>query len=570
MDEESKPPEVKDENKSRQGILKAGVVIVVMLVLAAIIFALPRDKPVARKNYDETDPKTDRCLYKRPDVLIHTKALSKLPEDMRKMPLIADFMTAPIWEDIEQSEARLSLKGTLYRLAFEKDLKIEDAFVKFFMDTPAEIALWGGYKGGIKDAMLVFASDPGKDILVKLISTAASDTQLSLVDVYTDKGEKKQAVAIEYAKNRKLIMSMADGLIYAFTNSDCALPTVRSGVAERKDWLGYPKSAAVFLSQMPVIEDTHIHEVAIDASYFSGGYSAVLEGLDTLRFTSDGGEWQADLVVDADAEKTLATNQSLWQIIPQDIALCVQWPMSLKPLGEVIDLNQILAKEKAASFKSELEKISHTEVAACWREGMPYAVPVFVAKRPEILDDGILKSLFNANVGSSEGTSKNKLPALPISEEKSGAFTVLMREVSAEQGLHPAVESVHKASMSYDSYFKVTLAHSNEWLIFSPEKENVEKVLAVVSHLSPALAEKAGSAGSKSRLVFFPAAFKNLLVRSMEIEIVDGLRAPVWARFIPALESWSSRAGWSYSLETKNLGVKGNYVRQKIQSAEIR
>lgn len=553
-------------------ILGAGAVIVVLLIVAAVFFALPRPHPVARKTFDPQDPTTDRCLFKRPDVLIHTKALSRLPDDLKRLPLLAELLDAQVWEDVRHGEARLSLQGTLYRIAFEKNLEIEDSLMKFLLDSPVEMAVWGGYKGTVKDAMLVFTSSPGKDFLLKLLDVAKDDTQVTSTNVYSDTGEKISAVAIEYAKGRSLYLAANEGYFYAFTNTDCSLPTTRhSGATARKDWLGYPKDAAVFMSQFPWIDDTHLHEIIFSFSYLSGGYASVISGVDAVRLYTDGDSWGADaLTKETVTQSSAVAAPMLWNFLPQDVALCVHLPFNLEAAADLLTALKLVQDDKVAGLHAAALKAGAAEVAACWLKEGSYDAPVFVARNSGVFELPLIRAAFARILGGREGRGTAVQPPFAVEEQTSGAFTVMTRDISAESGMHAAQESSHSSEMRFDTFYRVGLAVSDQVIIFSPEKDGIDKVLAVVNHLAPALSEKLVGDLATSRVVFMPAAFQGLLSQTMTEKISDSYRAAVWARFMPAIDAWLVKPGYGLRWGGVGKDLRDGYVQRDLIGSEIK
>jgi uncharacterized protein YfaA (DUF2138 family) len=86
----------------------------------------------------------------RPDVMIKTNSLAKLPRDLLQVPLFKELLSEDFVFYYEQNEGRLSLSGTFRRLAYEHDLDVGDWLTRMVIDEPAEVLLWKGSNGRLQ------------------------------------------------------------------------------------------------------------------------------------------------------------------------------------------------------------------------------------------------------------------------------------------------------------------------------------------------------------------------------------------------------------------------------------
>ena len=68
--------------------------------------------------------------FSHPDALILSERLSALPRDLLKVPLLKATLTEEFAFYYEEQEGRLSLMGTLRRLAYEHHLSFGDSLVQ--------------------------------------------------------------------------------------------------------------------------------------------------------------------------------------------------------------------------------------------------------------------------------------------------------------------------------------------------------------------------------------------------------------------------------------------------------
>ena len=91
----------------------------------------------------------------QPDALIATQSLAELPKDFRSLPVFKDILTEDLFFYYEQHPGRLSLEGTLRRLAFEHELTLTDQVLAHVFNTPAKVALWKGGDGKLDQYLML-------------------------------------------------------------------------------------------------------------------------------------------------------------------------------------------------------------------------------------------------------------------------------------------------------------------------------------------------------------------------------------------------------------------------------
>ncbi|WP_048273786.1 DUF2138 family protein, partial [Pseudomonas aeruginosa] len=78
---------------------------------------------------DADAPRAYRDLRK-PDALIESVSLSRLPKEILEVPLLRDTLTEDFVFYYENNGDRLGLTGTLRRIIYEHDLTLKDSLVE--------------------------------------------------------------------------------------------------------------------------------------------------------------------------------------------------------------------------------------------------------------------------------------------------------------------------------------------------------------------------------------------------------------------------------------------------------
>src|SRR2546422_613383 len=202
--------------------LKLGVAAVVILVLVGGVLAVRRGGAVV------LDAPAIALDLARPDALVETASLADLPRDLLTVPMFRDLLTEDFVAYYEQTEGRLSLGGTLRRLAYEHDLDLGDWIVRTVIDQPAEIALWKAGDGRLGHALVAVNRSGLTRVLEMAAKVALKDAQLKRVDGDLDvDGAAVPVYALAYARGRVLLFAgHGDRLVIL---SDAAMLADRRG-----------------------------------------------------------------------------------------------------------------------------------------------------------------------------------------------------------------------------------------------------------------------------------------------------------------------------------------------------
>lgn len=425
----------------------------------------------------------------RPDALIETASVADLPRDLLAVPMFRDLLTEDFVTYYEQTEGRLSLMGTLRRLAYEHQLDLGDWVIRAVIDQPADIALWKRRDGRLGHALVVVQRAGLTRVLEMAARIALKDTQLRRVegDLEVD-AVRVPVYALAYARGRVLLFSgHGDRLVIL---SDAAMLTDgsgRLGGAGRAVVAGLlsvrPEARRVHRDHFALEPGERRHTVAVSAGYLSFGYHRLFPGVRALRFDFARDGWATRALFDPRvlAEHALRT-RPLWSLVPAGpsacLALPVRWPEAAV-LAEAVGIEPVEARR--------IVEVLDGPAAVCWYAKSRLYTPLFVvwARRPlEPPEAEVLERMFTAAIGAPEppsdlgGDPRGAAPdAVP-----SGA-RVWQRAVTSPDGLPRAATPPAKR------FFLATLARHRLAVAFSPDHRLVEDALAVASRTYPSLAD---------------------------------------------------------------------------------
>lgn len=479
-----------------------------------------------------------KCQLANPDFLLRSKSLVSLPQELREIAYIGGFFQSKIWEDIAQSEARLSLSGTLHRLIFQHNLKIEDKLVSFLLDSPIEVALWGGRGGKLEDFIALIPRTGLGDLFVAL--GQIKDDQVEGQKIFTESGRAIEGTLIHYAPYRKLFLASHQDAIVVTNNTHCTIPDFAptSKLESLVTWMGFSDEKSLFGKKFPLPENNTTQEMILSFGYLSGGYSSLISAVESLRISRGQTGWSTE--INLKDNKTLKPNTDIWKTIPGDAALCLQLPVNLVRVGDIFGEMPDLAPLNLA-----LEDVLHN-TALCWMTDSSYLTPLVVAEKPPSISRDQLVGIFERLIGTGEKSG----PPLATKITANNENFVIERQVSSKWGLKPATESENATALSESSYFDVSLASEGKYLLFSADSHNVSKAVSVIEHEFPSLGETIPAALKESTLIFLPTHFQAFLEKNLQAEISEDYEVALWSRFFPYISELGKKANLGLLLKT--------------------
>jgi len=436
----------------------------------------------------------------QPDALILSEHLSALPRDLLRVPLLHDVLSEDFVSYYEINEARLSLAGTLRRIAYEHKLELGDEVIRRVLDEPAEVALWRGDRGKLQYWALVSQRNGLSRLLQGIANVAMDDSQLRKVGQIKVDGDDTTLYALAYGYRHNLLFAVHGERMVALSDPGMLLDDEGAVDGDRGELLGdlldddnavlaWAKSALAG-GDGPKLDGIKGHQLLVSAKFLSFGYQPFFPGIEALRFDFAGGEqpWSTRALIDPSKLSGQWNSTALWQALPTDPAACVSLPLdwaSARPM-----LTAVVGEQDADALASAFAG----PAAACWYGKSRLSSPLFVAKlaKPELAASmqPQLQKVFSQVIGAHEagaGTADGRLPV----ETRQGAAdsTQWQRDVSARYGSELADKSAHADQLSSGRYFPVTLAVSGDYVLFSPDGSLVNDALSVLSHSWPAMAD---------------------------------------------------------------------------------
>ncbi|MEO5372454.1 MAG: DUF2138 family protein [Magnetococcus sp. DMHC-1] len=536
---------------SRRGWIAIGV----LLGTLATWNLLPRHPEQPPKSPPVPLPR-DRLFH--PDVVIQSRALSKLPRDLLAIPLLGNLLTEELVNYYERNENRLTLEGTFRRLAYEHQMGVGDKIIAHVLNTPAQVALWKNQDGKLKDYLLLLPKKGLWHFVEALSKLARGDTQLSRQgDFQLPNGDSYTLWRIQHTPRHRLQVAVYRNQLAIHTDPTLFDP---QGNAQRLEAIGQffasagPDSLGVGL-RLPPLQETH--RLAAQASYISFGYQHFFPALETLRldFNPDRG-WRTTLLTNA----ATPPPEDLWTRLPAAPALCLALPVD-KP--RLLHYLQQLRNDPALP---ELVNHLRPPAAICWygnsRLHTPIAVLPVAQGREAWLP--LLGTLFAHTIGTREGplpvtreqargdappsgpaeTGKTT-PALnhnplPVEETPCAGGKVWRRQVSAASAPLDSKQSPHAKEMRFKRYFSVVLALCHDTLILTPDEFLADRTLGVLDKSYPALADTLDKGGRDVSLTVVPGSLAELLRKTLADSLPPTsepvFHASVKKRFLPLLD----------------------------------
>lgn len=425
-----------------------------------------------------------------PDALIRSKALSRLPADLLRVPLLHDLLTEDFLFYYENSEGRLGLSGTLRRISYEHDVTLTDELIKQVMDEPADVALWRSSKGTLKYYAIAMTRNKLAKLLEPAARIALKDKQLTMVGEVRVGSDTVQLFALEYAANRKMLLASHGDRVVLFSDPGMLLKTDGDFNATAEgllsDLLGTDqKRQQRFAQAFDLEEIASDHSIAIKAHYLSFSYQHFFPVLKALRFDFSAkpvlGEqsWSTAVLLDADPARApaLLDAHALWPALPYQPSACVAMPADWLALAKAMD-SQAVVKIPAEQLATQFEG----PAAVCWYAQSRLHTPLFVAQlSKEEGADAVLGAYFNYSIKNAAAEEGKR--AVPVKAATSKAGDVVWQGGAASHAT------------------QATLARSGKLVYFSPDAGLVEQGLAVAHKRQPALSDNWSGANAAANAV---------------------------------------------------------------------
>jgi uncharacterized protein YfaA (DUF2138 family) len=435
---------------------------------------------------------SDKLGMGRPDGLLETHSLSQLPKDLLAVPFLKETLTEDFVFYYEAHADRLGLIGSLRRIIYEHDLKLQDSLIEQLFDQPADVALWRGADGRLKDFLLVMDRGGLAKVLEPLAKVALDDTQLSKLAEIKVAGDVVPLYQLTYNNSKALLFASHGDKLVVLSNPakfyDAGHgPVEEPGMVSTESLealLGGQKLFPEAFGLQPRAPEVK-QRLSVNSSVLAMGYQRFIPNFAGLRFDMDEKGWHSFLAMDELENQPDFDFKPIWQAMPMGASACVTLPLAAeqqKPL-----LVKLGADDAVAQALTE-----HMAGAAglCWYADSRLYTPLLVASLNDDDSaklDGDLGNLFGSMVGAYEGNVAEH--AFPVVEKQEGQTHQWQRQVSSNFGPYKAKDAEQPDAITGKAFMRVSLARHGSTLLFSLDDKLVDKALGTLDKRFPPMAD---------------------------------------------------------------------------------
>ncbi|MCP1443212.1 uncharacterized protein YfaA (DUF2138 family) [Pseudomonas sp. GGS8] len=435
---------------------------------------------------------SDKLGMSRPDGLLETHSLSQLPKDLLAVPFLKQTLTEDFVFYYEAHADRLGLIGSLRRIIYEHDLKLQDSLIEQLFDQPADVALWRGADGRLKDFLLVMDRGGLAKVLEPLAKVALDDSQLSKLSEVKVGTDAVTLYQLNYNASKALVFASHGDKLVVLSNP-AKLYDPENSALEENGGVSTKAIAALLNGDklfpeafgLPPRAPEVKQRLSVNSSVLAMGYQRFIPNFAGLRFDMDDKGWHSFLAMDELDNQPDFDFKPIWQAMPMGASACVALPLAAeqqKPL-----LVKLGAEESVAQALTE-----HMAGAAglCWYADSRLYTPLLVASLSDdggAKLDGDLGNLFSSMVGAYEGNVAEH--AFPVVEKQDGKTHQWQRQVSSNFGPYQAKDAEQPDAITGKAFMRVSLARHGSTLLFSLDDKLVDKALGTLDKRFPPLAD---------------------------------------------------------------------------------
>ena len=435
---------------------------------------------------------SDKLGMSRPDGLLETHSLSQLPKDLLAVPFLKETLTEDFVFYYEAHADRLGLIGSLRRIIYEHDLKLQDSLIEQLFDQPADVALWRGADGRLKDFLLVMDRGGLAKVLEPLAKVVLDDTQLSKLSEVKVGADAVTLYQLNYNASKSLVFaSHGDKLVVL--SKPAKLYDPENGASEDAGSVSTKAIAALLNGDklfpeafgLPPRTPEVKQRLSVNSSVLAMGYQRFIPNFAGLRFDMDDKGWHSFLAMDELDNQPDFDFKPIWQAMPMGASACVALPLAAEQQQPL--LVKLGAEESVAQALTE-----HMAGAAglCWYAESRLYTPLLVASLNDDDSaklDGDLGNLFGSMVGAYEGKVADH--AFPVVEKQQGQTHQWQRQVSSNFGPYKAKDAEQPDAITGKAFMRVSLARHGSTLLFSLDDKLVDKALGTLDKRFPPLAD---------------------------------------------------------------------------------
>ncbi|MGF6221365.1 DUF2138 domain-containing protein [Pseudomonas frederiksbergensis] len=435
---------------------------------------------------------SDKLGMSRPDGLLETHSLSQLPKDLLAVPFLKETLTEDFVFYYQAHADRLGLIGSLRRIIYEHDLKLQDSLIEQLFDQPADVALWRGADGRLKDFLLVMDRGGLAKVLEPLAKVALGDTQLSKLAEIKVAGDVVPLYQLTYNNSKALLFASHGDKLVVLSNP-AKLYDAGHGPVDEPGMVSTESLEALLGGQKLFPEAFGLQprapevkqRLSVNSSVLAMGYQRFIPNFAGLRFDMDDKGWHSFLAMDELENQPDFDFKPIWQAMPMGASACVTLPLAAeqqKPL-----LVKLGADDAVAQALTE-----HMAGAAglCWYADSRLYTPLLVASLNDDDSaklDGDLGNLFGSMVGAYEGNVAEH--AFPVVEKQEGQTHQWQRQVSSNFGPYKAKDAEQPDAITGKAFMRVSLARHGSTLLFSLDDKLVDKALGTLDKRFPPMAD---------------------------------------------------------------------------------
>ncbi|WP_095053265.1 DUF2138 domain-containing protein [Pseudomonas sp. Irchel s3b2] len=435
---------------------------------------------------------SDKLGMSRPDGLLETHSLSQLPKDLLAVPFLKETLTEDFVFYYEAHADRLGLIGSLRRIIYEHDLKLQDSLIEQLFDQPADVALWRGADGRLKDFLLVMDRGGLAKVLEPLAKVVLDDTQLSKLSEVKVGADAVTLYQLNYNASKSLVFASHGDKLVVLSNP-AKLYDPENGASEDAGSVSTKAIAALLNGDklfpeafgLPPRTPEVKQRLSVNSSVLAMGYQRFIPNFAGLRFDMDDKGWHSFLAMDELDNQPDFDFKPIWQAMPMGASACVALPLAAEQQQPL--LVKLGAEESVAQALTE-----HMAGAAglCWYAESRLYTPLLVASLNDDDSaklDGDLGNLFGSMVGAYEGKVADH--AFPVVEKQQGQTHQWQRQVSSNFGPYKAKDAEQPDAITGKAFMRVSLARHGSTLLFSLDDKLVDKALGTLDKRFPPLAD---------------------------------------------------------------------------------
>ena len=238
----------------------------------------------------------------RPDGLLETHSLSQLPKDLLAVPFLKETLTEDFVFYYETHADRLGLIGSLRRIIYEHDLKFQDTLIEQLFDQPADVALWRGVDGRLKDFLLVMDRGGLAKVLEPLAKVALDDSQLSKIADVKVGADDVALYQLNYNASKALLFASHGDKLVVLSNP-AKLYDPQGGAVAEPGGVSTTALAALLNGEklfpeafgLPPRAPDVKQRLSVNASVLAMGYQRFIPNFAGLRFDMDDKGWHSFL-----------------------------------------------------------------------------------------------------------------------------------------------------------------------------------------------------------------------------------------------------------------------------------